>query len=73
MKHFLSQVLPDLPVIQEKRTHMHLENLSHEFIHILNIDKIPALLGLLKELKGSTIVFCNTVKCAHFIEYKLKE
>jgi superfamily II DNA/RNA helicase len=43
MKQFISQVLPDLPIIQEKRAHMHLENLKHEFIHVININKLPSL------------------------------
>jgi superfamily II DNA/RNA helicase len=52
----------------EKSTHMNLQNLNHEFIHLADYDKIKPLKLLMKEFKKYTrkhntscMVFCNSV------------
>ena len=64
----------------EKSTHMNLQNLKHEFIHIADYDKIKPLKLLIKEFKKyarknntSAIVFCNSVQSARAIEHALSE
>lgn len=52
----------------EKKTHMNLSHLKHEFIQLADYDKIKPLKLLVKEYKAyasknktSCIVFCNSV------------
>lgn len=64
----------------EKSTHMNLQHLKHEFIHLADFDKIKPLKLLIKEFKKyarkhntSAIVFCNSVNSARAIEHALRE
>lgn len=64
----------------EKKTHMNLSNLHHEFIHIKDLDKQTPLIKILKEYKekikktkGATLIFCNTIPSCQSLEYKLKQ
>jgi superfamily II DNA/RNA helicase len=70
----------DFKELIEKSTHMNLQNLKHEFIHIADYDKIKPLKLLIKEFKKyqrkhntSAIVFCNSVASARAIEHALSE
>jgi superfamily II DNA/RNA helicase len=64
----------------EKSTHMNLQHLKHEFIHLADYDKVKPLKLLMKEFKKyarkhntSCIVFCNSVNSARAIEHALSE
>jgi hypothetical protein len=52
----------------EKKTHMNLSNLKHEFIDLADYDKLKPMQLLVKEFrkfaeknKTSCIIFCNSV------------
>lgn len=69
-----------LKKIIEKKTHMNLSNLKHEFIHVKDLDKQTPLLKILKEFnaliestKGATMIFCNSVPSCQSLEYRLKQ
>ena len=69
-----------LKKIVEKKTHMNLSNLQHEFIHIRDLDKQTPLIKIMKEFqnkikktKGATLIFCNTIPSCQSLEYKLKQ
>ena len=69
-----------LKKIIEKNTHMNLSNLHHEFIHIKDLDKQTPLIKILKEYekkikqtKGATLIFCNSIPSCQSLEYKLKQ
>jgi len=77
---FFSPDDPSFKQIVEKNTHMNLNNLKHEFIHLSDIDKIKPLKLLLKEYRKyarknrtSTIIFCNSVASARAVEHTLSE
>lgn len=54
---------------------MHLENLTHEFIHCMSIDKSEPLLGLLRTMgeKRAILIFCSSIASCHFVEFLLKK
>ena len=58
----------DFAKLIEKKTHMNLSNLKHEFIQLADYDKIKPLKLLVKEFKQyaakndtSCMIFCNSV------------
>jgi len=58
----------DFAQLIEKKTHMNLSHLKHEFIELSDFDKIKPLKILIKEFrayanknKTSCIIFCNSV------------
>ena len=64
----------------EKSTHMNLQHLKHEFIHLADYDKVKPLKLLIKEFRKyakkhntSCIVFCNSVNSARAVEHALRE
>ena len=64
----------------EKKTHMNLSHLKHEFIHLADFDKVKPLKLLVKEFKKyanknktSCVIFCNSVQSARAIEHALSE
>eukprot|EP00347_Sterkiella_histriomuscorum_P024125 403332222 len=64
----------------EKKTHMNLSNLKHEFIQLADFDKIKPLKLLVKEYKQyaqknetQCIIFCNSVQSARAIEHALAQ
>ena len=64
----------------EKKTHMNLAHLNHEFIHIADYDKVKPLLLLMKEFKKyarknntSCVVFCNSVSSCRSVEHTLSD
>mmetsp|Transcript_7879 Transcript_7879/g.13205 ORF Transcript_7879/g.13205 Transcript_7879/m.13205 type:complete len:188 (+) Transcript_7879:816-1379(+) len=64
----------------EKRTHMNLSHLKHEFIQVPDFDKIKPLKLLCKEYRKyarkhqtSCIVFCNSITSARAVEHTLAE
>lgn len=71
--------LPQLVRIVEEKTHQNLAHLKHDFLHLEEYDKFPALLGLLRETEeelrhgGSCIVFCNSIQSCRATEHKLNE
>jgi superfamily II DNA/RNA helicase len=59
---------PKFKIMVEKSTHMNLQNLKHEFIHLADYDKTKPLELLTKEYRKysrkhdtSCIIFCNSV------------
>lgn len=56
---------------------MHLENLSHDFVHCTTLDKSEPFMALYKEclnkFKGSIIIFCNEISSCHFLEFFCKK
>lgn len=59
---------PDFTQLIEKRTHMNLSHLKHEFIQLADYDKVKPLKMLVKEFrsyagknKTSCMIFCNSV------------
>ena len=62
----------------DKNNHLNLQNIQHEFIHCDSLDKHDKLLTLLKQLrvrqiKTSVMIFCNTIKSLHDLEYFLNQ
>lgn len=64
----------------EKKTHYNLSNVKHEFVHIVDMDKLKPLSLIMKEFrayalknKTSAIVFANSVKSARLVEFALAE
>jgi superfamily II DNA/RNA helicase len=54
----------DIKYLMEKNSHMHLENLTHEFIHCRTLDKTEPLLRLLGEMRNKAegvLIFCNSI------------
>ena len=52
----------------DKNTHLNLQNLTHEFIHVNQLDKLDPMIRLLQEQiplmeseDGSMIIFCNSI------------
>lgn len=59
---------------------MHLQNIEHEFIHCVTLDKQDPFLKLLREvvakanaLKGSVMVFCNSISSCRSLDYFLND
>lgn len=62
-----------MKILIEKNVHMHLENLSHEFIHCTTLDKSEPLLALIKQLKSKSIlIFTNSISSCHYLEFLFK-
>ncbi len=63
----------------ERKTHYNLSHVAHEFIHVIDMDKLKPLELLMKEFdryrlknsKTSAIVFCNSVQSARAVEHHL--
>ena len=71
---------PNFKIMVEKSTHLNLQNLKHEFIHLADFDKLKPLELLTKEYRKysrkhdtSCIIFCNSVNSARAIEHTLSE
>ena len=64
-ERFAEQIFgKDIKFIVEKNSHMHLENLSHEFIHCTTLDKTAPLLKLMAEIRNKyegLLIFCNSI------------
>lgn len=76
VKKFTQEVLGEgVVVLRERNSHMHLENISHEFIQMHQQDKSEPALKLCRDLmkKGSIIVFCNSIQSCRFLDYFLKQ
>lgn len=74
----LSPYQNEFEYLIEKKTHYNLSNVKHEFIHIVDMDKMKPLSLIMKEFKmyaqkakSSAIVFCNSVKSARAVEHTL--
>ncbi|CAD8106088.1 unnamed protein product [Paramecium primaurelia] len=78
VKNFVeSQYKNQITPLIEKQSHMHLENLSHDFVHCTTLDKSEPFMALYKEcqnkFKGSIIIFCNEISSCHFLEFFCKK
>lgn len=67
-----------LKKIVEKKTHMNLSNLHHEFVHVRDLDKQTPLIKILKEYEGkikktdgATLIFCNSIPSCQSLEYRI--
>ncbi|EAS07110.2 type III restriction enzyme, res subunit (macronuclear) [Tetrahymena thermophila SB210] len=69
-----------IKLIIDKKTHMNLQHIEHEFIHCQGIDKKEPITKLLKEIMpkaqkqdGSIMIFCNSIPSCRSLDYTLSE
>ena len=63
LSQYLHKAFPSLTQVVDKKVHINLENIKHEFMQSQSYDKHQPLLGLLhRERNTKTMIFCNTVQ-----------
>lgn len=73
LKKMLVSHFKEYTEVVDNKAHMNLENIKHEFVQCQELDKHQALLDVLYQRRqAKTLIFCNTVRSIHELQYFLE-